>query len=181
MRIRLSLLIAGLSLGLFAGCGGDDESAEEAAPPEGAATEQTETAAAPAVDTEALRECLLTPQLDRGVYEEIRDVSPRVEEAAAAEGAELFELNRASEAFVYVFAYPDTESALAGGDAVGTALGELLAELEAGAPRSIELGGPTVEPVESLLVGFITLDSQDPEELVSSTVDDINGCLRETG
>lgn len=180
MPVRATVvLIALLASGLIAACG--DDSDEPSGSPEAPATasEETQAAAGAAIDTGALEDCLLTSALDRGIYEKVRDISPIVADAASSAGAELFELSKADEGLVYYFAFPDAAMAEEGLATVEGALGDLQSELAAGAPKSITLGAPEVDAVDSLVVGSISFDEPQATQLQADALADLANCLDE--
>ena len=175
-RALAALAVAILASAALAACGGDDGSDSESDAP--ATTAEAETQAV-AIDAEALEGCLLTSALDRGIYEKVRDPAATVEDAAAAGGADFFELSKADEGLAYYFAYPDAGAAEAELGAIETALADVQTALAEGAPKGISLGDVQLDPVESLVIGTISFDDAQASQLQSDVLADASNCLTE--
>ena len=174
-RTLAALAVAVLASAALAACGGDDKSDSESDAP---ATTAEETQAV-AIDAGALEDCLLASALDRGIYEKVRDPAATVEDAAAAGGADFFELSKADEGLAYYFAYPDAGTAEAALGAIETALADLQTALAADAPKGISLGDVQLDPVESLVIGTISFDDAQASQLQSDVLADASNCLTE--
>lgn len=169
-RRRLSALgtIALTTLALGA-CGGDEGSEE---------TERAPEEPTVSVSATALKDCLLSGSLDRGVYEEVPEPSPVMVDLAERSGAEIFEASKADEGLVYYFVFEEG----APDEAFTT---ELQSTLEAIAEPLQKVAGPKglgeVSTVAngSVALALIPFSPSQTSELAEGSQADLQSCIDE--
>ena len=178
--LHAAAVVAAAVLSL-SGCADDEPSAEEKTSPSPSVSESpeespTSVAPPPAPDSSPLRECLLSPALDRGVYGPVRgNPSPEIQQLADDAGADLFLVVREDRGLVYVLLLTTAEAAEALVVGVQPTLEVIAADLSApGAPASGSEG-----PVA---FGVIPVAPDEiPAQLRDEVSEDLADCLNETG
>lgn len=169
-RLRPLLALAGtaaVSLSLAA-CGGDDEPTT---------TETETTTEATTVAATDLEECLLSSDLQRGVYETIANPSEQFIEAAEGAGAEVFGVVKADDGFAYFYVFEDAAPEESFQTELQGLLEELARALGSEAPQG--LGDPSVQVSGQIVYGVLPFSPDKTEELPEETAADLASCLEE--
>lgn len=168
-RLLAMALIPALALLLaVAGCGGDDDPAKT----------ETTVAAEP-VDAAAFQTCMLSPALNRSIYEEVKQPDQAILQVAEDGDAEFFEASKADEGIAYFYMPADPATAEELSASASTALAELADSLAAQAPKGITIGETPVETEEGVVFGLIPFAAGGEAELIEEIRADVTDCLGE--
>jgi len=158
--------VAALALALFVtACGADDAQSEP----------ETTTASEP-VDATAFKDCILSGDLQRGIYEEVPEPAPQFTQAADEAGAELFEAGKSDDGLVFFYIFADSTA-----DETFTAtlqgLIDQLADLLADEAPAGGLGEGSVQTEGPVVFGLLPFSEKKTVELGEETAADVSSCL----
>lgn len=162
-------------------CGGNgpkqDTSSASPSAAESSGLQESPTAVAPppAPDGAPLKDCLLTPALDRGIYKNVSgQPDADIQQLADDAGADVFMVLRESRGLVYAFLL----TAPAAAEALVPGLQPTLANIAA----ANSLPTPASGSQGPVAFGVLTITKDEPSnQLLADVGEDIGKCLQTTG